>query len=345
MPEFNLLDCTFRDGGYHTDWAFPDPLLMDWLDLCARMKLYGAEIGYLEIDTDLREADGRFRNLPASLTESQRKILMAPRNLRLGVMIDAKVLCRLDVDVAVQAVKQALKAFPVQIGILRIAATATELLHASQVAAALANDVAGPEVFVNLMRASSIKHDELETLVGDAMRDTQIGGLYIADSFGQMMPSDVRDMLQVLRRATDLPLGFHAHDNLGFGVANSVAAFEAGASYIDGTFAGLGRGAGNAPTESLAALADRGLSKDWPSQCEAFLASHIADLRAKHIWGSSPTYRAQALYGVHPTYAQNLCEATNMRDRDRLRYLALISGSGRQSSFDAAYFEEILERA
>ncbi|MBU0516563.1 MAG: 4-hydroxy-2-oxovalerate aldolase [Proteobacteria bacterium] len=75
--------------------------------------------------------------------------------------------------------------------------------------------------------------------------------IYIVDSAGGMLPSDLRVFWEAVREACDLPLAFHGHDNLGLAVANSLLAAELGAVYIDGSLQGLGRSAGNAPTEIL----------------------------------------------------------------------------------------------
>ena len=83
--------------------------------------------------------------------------------------------------------------------------------------------------------------------------------IYITDSAGYLLPDDVTARIGLLR-AELLPetgIGFHGHHNMGMGVANSLAAIEAGANRIDTAAAGLGAGAGNTPTEIMVAVLDR----------------------------------------------------------------------------------------
>lgn len=81
--------------------------------------------------------------------------------------------------------------------------------------------------------------------------------LYVTDSSGHMLPEDVKQKIGLMREAfPDLEIGFHGHHNLGMGVANSIAAVEAGADRIDGSVAGFGAGAGNTPLEVFAAVCD-----------------------------------------------------------------------------------------
>lgn len=83
--------------------------------------------------------------------------------------------------------------------------------------------------------------------------------IYITDSAGYMLPEDVRARLQAVRAALrpETELGFHGHHNLAMGVANSIAAIEAGATRIDAAAAGLGAGAGNTPMEVFVAVCER----------------------------------------------------------------------------------------
>jgi len=83
--------------------------------------------------------------------------------------------------------------------------------------------------------------------------------IYCVDSAGYMLPDDVTVRIEGLRAALQdaTEIGFHAHHNLGMGVANSLAAVAAGADRIDGSAAGLGAGAGNTPLELMAAVSER----------------------------------------------------------------------------------------
>ncbi|PTD97843.1 4-hydroxy-2-oxovalerate aldolase [Pseudothauera lacus] len=82
--------------------------------------------------------------------------------------------------------------------------------------------------------------------------------IYVTDSAGHMLPGDVREKLGAVRAALkpETELGFHGHHNLAMGVANSIAAVEAGAVRIDAAAAGLGAGAGNTPMEVFVAVCD-----------------------------------------------------------------------------------------
>jgi 4-hydroxy 2-oxovalerate aldolase len=98
-----------------------------------------------------------------------------------------------------------------------------------------------------------------EAIVQEALKMESYGADYInlADSAGYLMPSGVDERIRALVEALDVPVGFHAHNNLGLAIANSIAAVEAGASYIDATLCGLGAGAGNTQLEVMAGVLKR----------------------------------------------------------------------------------------
>lgn len=98
-----------------------------------------------------------------------------------------------------------------------------------------------------------------ETIAEEAKKMESYGADYInlADSAGYLMPDDVKLRIEAVKKAVQIPVGFHAHNNLGMAVANSLTAVQAGASYIDATLCGLGAGAGNTQIEVLAGVLKR----------------------------------------------------------------------------------------
>jgi 4-hydroxy 2-oxovalerate aldolase len=82
--------------------------------------------------------------------------------------------------------------------------------------------------------------------------------VYVVDSAGAMFPEDARDRVSALKQnLTTAEVGFHAHENLGLAIGNTLAAIEEGASVVDGTLCGLGGGAGNAAVEVLVAVLNK----------------------------------------------------------------------------------------
>ena len=100
-----------------------------------------------------------------------------------------------------------------------------------------------------------------EALLAQARLMEEYGAncIYCTDSAGYMLPGDVTARIALLRAELrpETEIGFHGHHNMGMGIANSLAAMEAGAGRIDASVAGLGAGAGNTPMEVLVAVLDR----------------------------------------------------------------------------------------
>ncbi|QNP66646.1 hypothetical protein [Streptomyces genisteinicus] len=107
------------------------------------------------------------------------------------------------------------------------------------------------EVYLNLMKTGGTPAGELPALLRDV--PPAVAGVYVVDSYGSMLAGDVHRYVTVVKESFPV-VGFHGHDNLGMANANSMAAFEAGALIVDGCLDGIGRGAGNAQTESLAGI-------------------------------------------------------------------------------------------
>ena len=100
-----------------------------------------------------------------------------------------------------------------------------------------------------------------EVLAGQAriMVDAGCQCVYIVDSAGALILDEVADRVAavVAELGDHAQVGFHGHENLALGVANSLLAIRAGAVQIDGSTRRFGAGAGNTPCEALVAVCDR----------------------------------------------------------------------------------------
>jgi 4-hydroxy 2-oxovalerate aldolase len=81
--------------------------------------------------------------------------------------------------------------------------------------------------------------------------------IVLMDSAGYFDPNQIRERMELLREEISVDIGIHAHNNLGVGVANALAAKEMGATFLDGASMALGAGAGNAQLETIVAHLNR----------------------------------------------------------------------------------------
>lgn len=143
---------------------------------------------------------------------------------------------------------------------------------------------AGREVWGVLMMSHMASAD---VLLEESKKMQSYGaqGIVLMDSAGAYFPKDVSEKIALLASRLDVPVGFHAHNNLGLGIANSLAALEAGARIIDGTAKGFGAGAGNAPLEMLVAVLKQ---QGYKTSVDLYAALDAADVATRLFAGSLP---------------------------------------------------------
>ena len=287
-----VLDCTLRDGGYYTDWRFDDDVVDSYFSAVAGSRVDLVEVGYLApgAGTDARSKVDRVEKFAALVSKCAREC---------AFMLDAKAF-----DSSARSEKllrNSLENRPSrELTTARIAVHFSKLDAIEPLTGIIAD--CGYRPVVNLMQIDGADEKALEHVTARLASCPQIKIVYIADSFGSMAPARVAAVVRKVREQTGAAVGFHAHENMGLALMNAIAAMDAGATWIDSTVYGMGRGAGNLCTEKICAVLEAGADACF----DTVISAHFALLKSRYAWGESILYRIAARERIHPSYVQTL---------------------------------------
>ena len=235
-----ILECTIRDGGYAIDFQWSPEEIEQ---IVGALAAEGFE--YIEIGHGL--GLGASRTLTPSRCSDEEMMTLAARTkgrARIGAFFIPGIGTREDLRLF-----RDLGGDFIRIGTdVSKSASAWEFV---EFAVSL-----GYEVCYNFMKSYSAPPFEL---LQRALPIVERGAttISIVDSAGGMLPDQVSAYVKVLCAGLDAKIGFHGHNNLLLANANSLAAIQSGASVVDSTLLGMGRGGGNAQTETMLVILER----------------------------------------------------------------------------------------
>ena len=237
MNNIKLLDCTLRDGGYYTDWNFEDTTVEVYAEAMESLPIDYVEVGYRSIP--MEGYLGKYFYCPEYVLKRLKELMPSKE---LTIILNEK-------DIRPSHIKEGLlspcKSY---VSMIRIAIDPKNMERAIELAKEVKKE--GFKVAFNVMYMSNWKADSsfLNNLKG---LEIVIDYFYMVDSYGGVMPEDVKETIQLVKSKTNVPLGFHGHDNLEMGLINTITAIDAGCDIVDATVTGMGRGAGNLKSELL----------------------------------------------------------------------------------------------
>lgn len=269
-----ILDCTLRDGGYYTHWDFDKSIARTYFKAFNELPIDYLEIGYR--NNPMNEYLGEYFYCPEYVLREARE----NSNKKLVIILDEK-------NVRPEHVSSLLKPCVGLIDMVRIALDPEQFKRALKLAEEIKK--LGFEIGFNTMYMSKWKHnrgflDDLKFV------DDIANYFYMVDSYGGVYPADVIETINMVKEKTNVKLGFHGHNNLELGLINSLTAVEHGASIIDATVTGMGRGAGNLKTELLltALNARDNLKVDFNAL--STVVDVFEKLQQHHGWGTNLPY-------------------------------------------------------
>ncbi|MDA0839617.1 MAG: aldolase catalytic domain-containing protein [Planctomycetota bacterium] len=290
-PEIKILDCTVRDGGLINDHQFEDGFVRGVYDACVSAGVHYMEIGYK--GSKKLFARQEFGDWKFSDEDDMRRILGEnDSDLKISVMADAeKTDYKEDILPASESV----------VDMIRVAT----YIHQIPVALDMVKDAhdKGYETTVNIMAASTVHEREMGEAL-DELAGSEVGTVYVVDSFGSLYSEQVRDQTQFFLeklKPAGKEVGIHAHNNQQLAFANTIEALIGGANLIDATINGMGRGAGNCSLELLLAFLHNPKFRIRPIlKC---IQQHCLPLQSKMEWGYQVPYLVTGLLNQHPRSA------------------------------------------
>ena len=290
-PEIKIHDCTIRDGGLMNNHFFDDSLVKAVYNCCVDAGIDYMELGY-KADPKIFSKD---ENGPWKFCKEEdiRRIVGDnDTDLKLSVMADAE---RTNYHEDILPKSESV------IDMVRVAT----YIHQIPVALEMVQDAheKGYETSLNLMAVTTVQERELDEACG-LIAETDADVLYIVDSFGTLYSEQTHYLTQKylsFMEPKGKSVGMHAHNNQQLAYANTIESIIKGANRVDGSLAGLGRGAGNCPIELLIGFLHNPKYMMRPTlQC---IQEHIEPLREKLMWGFDVPYMITGLLNQHPRAA------------------------------------------
>lgn len=260
---FQIMDTTLRDGSNAIKFQFERELTQNILQ-----GLEEAGVEWIELGHGMGLGAHKKSGKPAVLSDEEYMEVAA------GVLKKAKFGCIIlrkfgsMEDIKLAAEKGA--------GFIRIGSNITEVDEIEDMIKYAKEQ--GLIVFIALMKAYAIKPDRIYIKTLQKLDDWGADIITLMDSAGHMTPEEVGEYIVQGKVNTGVNLGFHAHNNLQLAIANTITAIKSGADFVDASIGGLGRSAGNAPIEILAALANK---YNWELKLDY---KKLSDLNDKYIY-------------------------------------------------------------
>lgn len=330
LPKFSenrveILECTLRDGSYAVDFKFTERDTEILANVLGRLGFKWIEVGH---GLGLGAAKAGKGTMP---TTDERLIESAKRAAP-DAMIGSFFIPGIGTKEQLQSAREA------GLDFVRIGYNAPEVEEAYSYVEFAKN--VGLLTCLNFMKTYGVTPKEF----GEKSRGGVVAGadvIYCVDSAGSMFPDEVRSYITAARESCDGILGFHGHSNLQFAVANSVEAYRCGARMIDATLYGLGRSAGNVPTEIAVAVfgrlgLDTGINLfDVMDAAEEFMGPLMSQMQLYDMLSVSMGYSQ-----FHSSFLPKVSESAHRHGVD-LRRLVVAMGKLDPVNLDLSTLERV----
>ena len=287
-----VVDATLRDGGLVNEFYFTDEFVRALYESNVKAGVDYMEMGYKASKEMFDQS--KFGKWKFCDDDDIREIVGDnDTSLKIAVMADVG---RCDYK------KDILSRSESPIDLIRVAT----YLNTIPAAANMIEDAKkkGYEVSCNIMAISNGQEGDLKVAL-DILGQTSADVLYIVDSFGSLYPEQIAriaDTYMEFAAKYGKQLGIHAHNNQQLAFANTIEAVGDGVDWLDATYSGMGRGAGNCAMELLLGFLHNPKYNNF--YVIQFIEKYMNQLREDGVvWGFDLQYMMTGLLNQHPRAA------------------------------------------
>ncbi|ANY74709.1 MULTISPECIES: aldolase catalytic domain-containing protein [Paenibacillus] len=286
-----IVDCTIRDGGLVNNWDFSVEFVQQ---LYAGLNEAGVdymEIGYKNSPKLLKGADqaGPWRFLDDDFLK---EVIPHKGKTKLSALVD---IGRVDEDDILPREESLLD-------LIRVACYIKDVDKALALVQTFHDR--GYETTLNIMALSNVMENELLEAF-ELIKESVVDVVYIVDSYGSLDHKDIEYLVNKFK--THLPnkrLGVHTHNNMQLAFSNTLVAADLGVELLDASVYGMGRAAGNCPTELLVTHL-KGTKYELRPVLD-IIERFMIPLREKEEWGYIIPYMITGTLDEHPRSAMAL---------------------------------------
>lgn len=288
-----VVDATLRDGGIVNDFKFSDDFVKELYQTNIAAGVDYMEVGYKASKKLFEES--KFGKWKFCDDDAIFKVLgdNSEKKIKLAAMADVGR-CDFKNDIRDRANSP--------LDLIRVACYVHQIPGALEIIEDA--KAKGYEVTCNIMAISTAQEGDIKVAL-DMLGKSSVDCIYIVDSYGSIYPEQMQRVAAMYKEFADKHgkmLGIHAHNNQQLAFANTIEAVGDGVDWLDATYSGMGRGAGNCFMENLLAFLKNPKYNIYPAL--KFVETRMADLKKEGVvWGYDVPYLVTGLLNQHPRTA------------------------------------------
>lgn len=328
MDHVKLLDCTLRDGAYLVDKTFGDQTICGIIE-----GLVSAGIDYIEIGFLQNEGFGDGKTVYRNSRDAKRFLPKSKNGCEFTVLADYSRYSVSNLDVHTED----------GIDAVRECFLKQEWENALDACKVIKDK--GYKLFIQPVDILGYTDKELICFL-ETVNEIEPYCLSIVDTFGSMYQEDLHRLFELINHnlVPTCRIGFHSHNNMQLSNALSQEFVRMSVGrrdvVVDGTISGMGRGAGNTPTELMAQYmtARWGYSYDMDALLDV-IDGYMDHIRLHCDWGYSTKYFLAGCYSAHVNNIAYLTRKNSIRSKE-IRYILNAVGKEERKRYDYSLLEK-----